>query len=47
MREDDLRYIKLKKGLSQLTVEELQRILDYKGEMVYDTYNYEESTGRW
>jgi len=43
----DPRYIKLKFGLNQLTDDELKRILDYKGEMVYDDYNYDQRTGRY
>jgi hypothetical protein len=44
----DKRRQKLKAGLSQLTVEELQRIIDYRASghsMVYDNWNYQESTG--
>lgn len=32
----------LKRGLRQLTREQLQRVLDYQGEMVLDTYNYQD-----
>jgi hypothetical protein len=32
----------LKKGLRQLTVVQLQRLLDYKGEMVLDDCNYKD-----
>lgn len=38
---DDSRKIGLKNGLRQLTVEQLQRVINYPGEMVLDTYNYE------
>lgn len=31
----------LKNGLLQLTIEQLQRVIDYPGEMVLDTYNYQ------
>lgn len=39
---DDPRKVGLKNGLRQLTVEQLQRVIDYPGEMVLDTYNYED-----
>lgn len=39
---EDPRKTGLKNGLRQLTVEQLQRVIDYPGEMVLDTYNYEE-----
>jgi hypothetical protein len=38
----DPRKIGLKNGLRQLTVEQIQVLLDFKGEMVLDTYNYED-----
>jgi hypothetical protein len=38
---EDLRKIGLKNGLRQLTVEQLQRVINYSGEMVLDSYNYE------
>lgn len=38
---DDPRKVGLKNGLRQLTIEQLQRVIDYPGEMVLDTYNYE------
>jgi hypothetical protein len=38
---DDPRKVGLKNGLRQLTVEQLQRVIDYPGEMVLDSYNYE------
>ena len=47
---NDPRYIRLKKGLSQLNVEELQRIIswdEHGGRMVCDTYIYEEATDTW
>lgn len=37
---EDPRKTGLKNGLRQLTNEEIQRVLDYPGEMVLDTYNY-------
>lgn len=37
---EDPRKTGLKNGLRQLTVEQLERVINYKGEMVYDTYNY-------
>lgn len=40
--KEDPRKTGLKNGLRQLTVEQLQRVIDYPGEMVYDTYNYHE-----
>ncbi len=39
---EDPRKVGLKNGLRQLTNEEIQRVLDYKGEMVLDTHNYHE-----
>lgn len=44
----DARREKLKRGLEQLTDDELRRIIDHRsggGSMVYDRWNYEESTG--
>lgn len=40
--DEDLRKIGLKNGLRQLTVEQLKRVINYPGEMVLDTYNYED-----
>jgi hypothetical protein len=39
---EDLRKTGLKDGLRQLTVEQLQRVIDYPNEMVLDTYNYQD-----
>ena len=39
---EDPRKTGLKNGLRQLVVEQLQRVIDYPGEMVLDTYNYED-----
>lgn len=39
--EEDPRKTGLKSGLSQLTIEQLQRVIDYPGEMVLDSVNYE------
>lgn len=39
---EDPRKSGLKRGLRQLTTEQLQRVIDYPGEMVLDTYNYSE-----
>lgn len=44
----DPRREKLKRGLEQLTDAELQRIIDHRGSggnMVYDVWNYEKTTG--
>lgn len=38
---EDPRKTGLKNGLRQLTIEQLQRVIDYPGEMVLDSYNYE------
>jgi hypothetical protein len=38
----DARKVGLKSGLQQLTVEQLQRVINYPGAMVLDTYNYED-----
>jgi hypothetical protein len=46
----DARRRKLKAGLAQLRVDQLQHILDYRAAgnvMVYDDWNFEVSTGRW
>jgi hypothetical protein len=48
--DGDARRRKLKAGLAQLDVHELERILAYRAAgntMVYDDWNFEESTGRW
>lgn len=39
---EDPRKTGLKNGLRQLTAEQLQRVINYPGEMVFDTYNYAE-----
>ncbi|HST46399.1 hypothetical protein [Jatrophihabitans sp.] len=44
----DPRRLKLKQGLCQLRDDELSKIIEHRnrgGDMVYDKYNYEESTG--
>jgi hypothetical protein len=44
----DARRAKLKLGLMQLSSDELRRIIAHRrngGPMVYDNWNYEESTG--
>ena len=38
---EDPRKAGLKKGLHQLTIEQLQRVIDYPNEMILDSYNYE------
>ncbi len=38
----DPRKTALKLGLSQLTVEQLKRVINYPGEMLLDTYNYQD-----
>lgn len=38
---EDPRKIGLKIGLRQLTIEQLERVINYPHEMVLDTYNYE------
>jgi hypothetical protein len=37
---EDPRKTGLKNGLRQLTVEELQKVINYPDEMILDTYNY-------
>ncbi len=37
---EDPRKTGLKNGLRQLTLKQLRRVMDYKGEMVLDSYNY-------
>lgn len=39
---EDPRKTGLKDGLRQLTIEQLQRVIDYPGEMVLDTFNYQD-----
>lgn len=39
---EDPRKTGLKNGLRQLTIEQLERVLNYPGEMVLDTYNYQD-----
>jgi hypothetical protein len=44
----DPRYIKLKRGLEQLSNVQLQIIIDTPcSNMVFDNYNYDESTGNY
>ncbi len=43
---EDLRKTGLKNGLRQLTTEQLQRVIDYPEEMVFDSYNYENVDGQ-
>lgn len=42
MKSEDPRKTGLKKGLSQLTIKQLQRVIDYPNEMILDDYNYHE-----
>lgn len=37
---EDPRKTGLKNGLRQLNVEQLKRVIEYPGEMIYDSYNY-------
>lgn len=39
---EDPRKTGLKNGLRQLTIEQLERVINYDREMVLDTYNYED-----
>ena len=39
---EDPRKTGLKNGLRQLTAEQLQRVINYPGEMVLDSYNYQD-----
>jgi len=39
---EDPRKTGLKNGLRQLNAEQLQRVIDYPGEMVLDSYNYQD-----
>lgn len=45
--KNDLRFIKIKNGLSKLTKVELKKIVNYQHEMVYDDYNFEPTTQRF
>jgi hypothetical protein len=38
---EDPRKTGLKNGLRQLKIEELQKVINYQEEMVFDTYNFE------
>ena len=40
--KEDPRKTGLKNGLRQLTIEQLQRVIDYPSEMVLDSYNYQD-----
>lgn len=42
MENEDPRKTGLKKGLRQLTVEQLERVLNYPNEMILDEFNYYE-----
>ena len=39
---EDPRKTGLKNGLRQLSTEQIQRVIDYPGEMVLDTFNYDQ-----
>ena len=39
---EDPRKTGLKDGLRQLTINELQRVIDYPGEMIFDEFNYQD-----
>lgn len=39
---EDPRKTGLKNGLRQLSSDQIRRVLDYEGEMVLDTWNYED-----
>lgn len=39
---EDPRKTGLKNGLRQLTADQLQRVIDYPGEMVLDQFNYQD-----
>ncbi len=41
-KDEDPRKTGLKNGLRQLTIEQIQRVIDYPSEMVLDSYNYED-----
>jgi hypothetical protein len=43
----DPRYLKLRKGLEQLSTPQLRKILNHPDPMVFDTWNFEEATGRY
>jgi hypothetical protein len=40
--KEDPRKTGLKNGLRQLSIEELERVVSYSGDMVLDTFNYED-----
>lgn len=39
---EDPRKTGLKNGLRQLTIEQLQRVIEHPGEMILDEYNYQD-----
>ena len=39
---EDPRKVGLKNGLRQLTIEQIQRVIDYSGTMILDTFNYQD-----
>ena len=39
--KQDLRYLKIRAVLSKLTKDELQKIIDFPDEMVYDEFNFD------
>jgi len=45
----DLRFLALKRGLNQLTVPQLEKVVEYnqRREMVYDTFNYDAQRKLW
>lgn len=47
MENFDPRYLQLKKGIEKLSISEIQKILDYPEEMVYDGYNFDPYTKRY
>lgn len=47
MKNIDLRYLQLKKGIEKLSSSEIKKILEYPEEMVYDGYNFDPYTKRY
>ena len=45
--EIDPRYVALRRGLEQLSSDQLRRILEYEIPMCFDRWNYDEDTGRY
>ena len=43
----DPRYIRIKSAIEKLSTEQIQKILSYNQEMVYDEFNFDETAKRY